>query len=90
MKYEVGDILTIKGEEYAVIDAILYENVDYILVNKFETDEPTQVYIPYKIASNGLIEVEDKDVLDKLLPIFSKNVQRMVELVNLKEKYDIK
>lgn len=89
MKYEVGDILTIKGEEYAVVDAILYENVDYILVNKFEGEEPTQIFIPYEIVDGGLVKVEDEKILERLLPIFSKNVQRMIDLVNLKNQYEI-
>ena len=89
MKYEVGDILTIEGVEYAVIDAILYENIDYILVNKFENEEPTEEYIAYQVDNDGLIEVKNENILERLLPIFSKNVQRMAELARLKSQYEV-
>lgn len=90
MKKEVGDILTIKGKECAVIDAILYEGKDYILVNVYENDEPTEKLIAYETTNNNtVIEVKEQKILDRILPIFSKNVQRVINTIQAKEKFDI-
>ena len=87
---EIGDILTIAGEEYAVIDRILYEGINYILTSKYENDEPKGEYIAFELVGDDqVLQVKNKQILEKILPIFSKNVKKVIDLMNIKEKYDI-
>lgn len=78
---EIGDILTIAGEEYAIIDKILYENVDYILTSKYKNDEPIGEYIAYELVGGDLLQITDKRILEKIVPIFSKNIKKIVEMI---------
>lgn len=89
MKVEKEDIITIEGIEYAVIDKVLYEGTDYILTNKYEKEEPTETYIVYELIDDDVLLVTDKKVLEKLAPIFSKDVKKIIDEIIIQQKYDI-
>lgn len=89
MKIRVEDVLTIKGEKYTVIDTILYEGKDYILTNKVINDEPSETFIAYEVVENGVFIVEDKNILDRILPIFSNNVNKKINDLRTEEQFNI-
>ncbi len=89
MKIRVEDVLTIKGEKYTVIDTILYEGKDYILTNKVENDEPSKTFVAYEVVDNGVFIVEDKNILDRILPIFSNNVNKKINDLKTEEQFNI-
>lgn len=89
MKIRVEDVLTIKGEKYTVIDTILYEGKDYILTNKVKNDEPSETFVAYEVVDNGVFIVEDKNILDRILPIFSNNVNKKINDLKTEEQFNI-
>lgn len=89
MKIRVEDVLTIKGEKYTVIDTILYEGKDYILTNKVVNDEPSETFVAYEVVENGVFIVEDKNILDRILPIFSNNVNKKINDLKTEEQFNI-
>lgn len=89
MKIRVEDVLTIKGEKYTVIDTILYEGKDYILTNKVENDEPSETFVAYEVVDNGVFIVEDKNILDRILPIFSNNVNKKINDLKTEDQFNI-
>ena len=89
MKIRVEDVLTIKGEKYTVIDTILYEGKDYILTNKVVNDEPSETFVAYEVVDNGVFIVEDKNILDRILPIFSNNVNKKINELKTEEQFNI-
>ena len=89
MKIRVEDVLTIKGEKYTVIDTILYEGKDYILTTKVVNDEPSETFVAYEVVDNGVFIVEDKNILDRILPIFSNNVNKKINDLKTEEQFNI-
>lgn len=89
MKIRVEDVLTIKGEKYTVIDTILYEGKDYILTNKVVNDEPSETFVAYEVVDNGVFIVEDKNILDRILPIFSNNVNKKINELKTEDQFNI-
>lgn len=89
MKIRVEDVLTIKGEKYTVIDTILYEGKDYILTNKVVNDEPSETFVAYEVVDNGVFIVEDKKILDRILPIFSNNVNKKINELKTEDQFNI-
>ena len=82
MDIVVGDLLTIKGEKYITIDVVPYNGINYAFVNKMtNNEEPTKEFYTLEILSSGVRIVKDKQILDILLPMFSKTVQKMVDRI---------
>jgi len=83
MKIIVGDLLTIEEEKFITMDVITYDGVDYAFVNKMTDDEePTETFYVFEIIDDEVELVEDKEILDQVLPIFSKNVQKIIDKIN--------
>ena len=90
MKVEKNTMITIEDVEYAVVDKILYEGVDYLFANKYENDEPTDNYIVYELIDDtDVVLVTDKKIIEKLLPIFTKDIQKKIDEINIQQKYEI-
>ena len=78
----VGDLLTIENIKYIVIDKIKYVDEDYIFVNKMtDKEDNTSNYYVMKLINENVKIIKDKELLEKLLPVFSDNVQIMVNRV---------
>ena len=78
----VGDLLTIENTKYIVIDKIKYVDEDYIFVNEVtDKEENTSNYYVMELIGNNVKIIKDKELLEKLLPVFSDNVQVMVNRV---------
>lgn len=86
MRIKVEDVLTISGEKYTVLDSILYEDKDYILTNKVVNDGPSEIFISYEVSNDGLYIVKEKRILDRILPIFSNNINKKIMEITNKEE----
>ena len=42
MKRKIGEVITVEGKEYTILDSVLYEGKDYLFTNLVENDEPTE------------------------------------------------
>lgn len=90
MVYERGDILTIKDSEYMILELARYEDVDYMFANKLDKEEnTTENYCVMKKNGTGIIFVDDKKILDIILPVFSNKIQKIAEQYNLENKFEI-
>ena len=77
---KIGDIKVIDNVNYLILD-ILEKNTNiYVMVTKLnENNEPTMdEYKVYKITENKWQLEENKQTLNELLPIFTKNINNML------------
>jgi len=80
MKIVLGDLLTINKEKYLVLDSLLHNGQSYVFVNKLTLDEnSTKEFYVFKVIGNTINIVKNKNVLDEILPLFSKNVQNLID-----------
>lgn len=72
----IGDIKVIDNVNYLILDILEKNNNIYVMVTKLnENNEPTMdEYKVYKITENKWQLEENKQTLNELLPIFTKNI----------------
>ena len=65
MTIEKKDILTLEdNKEYVVVSKVLYENTNYFYIVDIDNIEFV------KIENDDLLEIKDKDLATKLIPLF--------------------
>lgn len=76
----IGDIKVIDNVNYLILDILEKNNNIYVMVTKLnENNEPTMdEYKVYKITENKWQLEENKQTLNELLPIFTKNINNML------------
>ena len=76
----IGDIKVIDNVNYLILDILEKNNNIYVMVTKLnENHEPTMdEYKVYKIIENKWQLEENKQTLNELLPIFTKNINNML------------
>ncbi len=76
----IGDIKVIDNINYLILDILDKNNNIYVMVTKLnENNEPTMdEYKVYKIIENKWQLEEKKQTLNELLPIFTKNINNML------------
>ena len=76
----IGDIKVIDNVNYLILDILEKNNSIYVIVTKLnENNEPTMdEYKVYKITENQWQLEENKQTLNELLPIFTKNINNML------------
>ena len=76
----IGDIKVIDNINYLILDILEKNNNIYVMVTKLnENNEPTMdEYKVYKIIENKWQLEEKKQTLNELLPIFTKNINNML------------
>lgn len=76
----IGDIKVIDNVNYLILDILDKNNNIYVMLTKLnENNEPTMdEYKVYKIAENKWQLEENKQTLNELLPIFTKNINNML------------
>ncbi len=76
----IGDIKVIDNVNYLILDILDKNNNIYVMLTKLnENNEPTMdEYKVYKIAENKWQLEENKQTLNELLPIFTKNINSML------------
>lgn len=77
---KIGDIKVIDNVNYLILDILEKNNNIYVMVTKLnENNEPTMdEYKVYKIIENKWQLEENKQTLNELLPIFTKNINNML------------
>ena len=77
---KIGDIKVIDNVNYLILDRLEKKNNIYVMVTKLnENNEPTMdEYKVYKITENKWQLEENKQTLNELLPIFTKNINNML------------
>lgn len=77
---KIGDIKVINNVNYLILDILEKNNNIYVMVTKLnENNEPTMdEYKVYKITENKWQLEENKQTLNELLPIFTKNINNML------------
>ena len=77
---KIGDIKVIDNVNYLILDILEKINNIYVMVTKLnENNEPTMdEYKVYKITENKWQLEENKQTLNELLPIFTKNINNML------------
>lgn len=75
----IGDIKVIDNVNYLILDILEKNNNIYVMVTKLnENNEPTMdEYKVYKITEKKWQLEENKQTLNELLPIFTKNINNM-------------
>ena len=76
----LGDSKVIDNVNYLILDILEKNNNIYVMVTKLnENNEPTMdEYKVYKITENKWQLEENKQTLNELLPIFTKNINNML------------
>ena len=76
----IGDIKVIDNVNYLILDILEKNNNIYVMVTELnENNEPTMdEYKVYKITENKWQLEENKQTLNELLPIFTKNINNML------------
>lgn len=76
----IGDIKVIDNVNYLILDILEKNNNIYVMVTKLnENNEPIMdEYKVYKITENKWQLEENKQTLNELLPIFTKNINNML------------
>ena len=77
---KIGDIKVIDNVNYLILYILEKNNNIYVMVTKLnENNEPTMdEYKVYKITENKWQLEENKQTLNELLPIFTKNINNML------------
>ena len=77
---KIGDIKVIDNVNYLILDILEKNNNIYVMVTKLnENNEPTMdEYKVYKITENKWQLEENKQTLNELLAIFTKNINNML------------
>ena len=88
MKIEIADMITFEGEKYITLDVMNYNNINYAFVNKLTQDEePTKEYFIFKPKGNDDLEIlTDNNLINILLPIFQKNIEKQIQEIMAENK----
>ena len=77
-----NDMFKLGETSYITLDSTKYKEDTYIFVNELdEKEEPTKKFIVYKIVENKLVEEKDEKVMRNILPIFSTNMNKKLEVL---------
>lgn len=82
MNIDIKDVITLDGKEkYIVTSKTNYENkIYYLLVNENNMGD---VKFCYEKGNNVLVESEDNDINQKLLPLFLKASRAVIKDIDL-------
>jgi hypothetical protein len=79
---EKMDLITKDNKKYITLDVIKYNNKKYAFVNEVtEEKETTENYFVFEANGLKTNTIIDIDLLNKLLPIFQKNLEN--EITNI-------
>lgn len=74
MLIDIKDVLTLDDKnDYVVISKIIYENKTYYYL--VDNNDNSNLKFCYE-KNDSLVELEDKELTTKLLPLFLKNIEK--------------
>lgn len=82
MDFNVGDVLTVDGEKYIILELLDYENRNYSFVNKVmvEEDFSEEFYI-FELLGNSIKIVNDDKLKNILLPKFEEMLNNDIKKI---------
>lgn len=77
---KIGDTKIIDNINYLILDILEKNNNIYVMVTKLDkNNEPTMnEYKVYKIVENKWEQEINNNVLNELMPIFTKNIRKLI------------
>ena len=82
LEIKENDMFKLGKVSYITLDRTNYKNNEYIFVNELdEKEEPTKKFVVYKIDGDNLVEEKDEKVMRNILPIFSTNMNKKLEVI---------
>ena len=82
LEIKENDMFKLGEVSYITLDRTNYKNNEYIFVNELdEKEEPTKKFVVYKINGDNLVEEKDEKVMRNILPIFSTNMNKKLEVI---------
>ena len=77
---KIGDTKIIDNIKYLILDILEKNNNIYVMVTKLDkNNEPTMdEYKVYKIVENKWEQEINNNVLNELMPIFTKNIRKLI------------
>lgn len=77
---KIGDTKIIDNINYLILDILEKNNNIYVMVTKLDkNNEPTMdEYKVYKIIENKWEQEINNNVLNELMPIFTKNIRKLI------------
>ena len=84
MIFEPKMIIEKDLKKYIVLDVIKYQNKEYAFVNKVTDDEKNvtkDYYIFYLNEDKKILLLENIELINILLPIFQKNLEKIIQEV---------
>ncbi len=81
MKLVPKKIFTKDNKQYITIVTTEYEGKEYAFSSRIdkETEEVTEEYNVFTTNNDEIIEVNDFDLVNKLLPIFQEKIENEIE-----------
>lgn len=80
MNIEIKDVVTLNDDiRYAVVSKVNYENNVYYYLTEINNVTNIKFLVENK-ERNSLVEVEDKELIQKLLPLFVKESKEKLNL----------
>lgn len=80
MNIEIKDVVTLNDDiRYAVVSKVNYENNVYYYLTEINNVTNIKFLVENK-ERNSLVEVEDKGLIQKLLPLFVKESKEKLNL----------
>ncbi len=77
-----NDLFDLGDTSYITLDSTKYKNEEYIFVNELDKEEnPTKKFIVFKIVGEKLVEEKDEKVMRNILPIFSTNMNKKLQVI---------
>ena len=79
-----GDLLSIGGERYIVLEVLSYNNKYYAFVNKIsDAEEITEDFYVMEIINDEVMIVEDDNLRNLLIPKFEELLKKDIqEIIN--------
>jgi len=72
---EKDDLFTAEDKLYVVFDQFDFEGNNYCLCNEMVNEKTFgKKYVIFQNFDDGIEEVTDKDLLNRLIPIFTRNI----------------
>ncbi len=77
------EIFTKDNEQYITITTTEYNGKKYAFSNRIkeETEEITEDYNVFTVENNEIINVNDHELINKLLPIFQENISNELKKI---------
>lgn len=77
-----NDMFDLGKKTYITLDSTMFKGNEYIFVNELDKDEnPTKTFVAFKIVGDKLVEEKDEKVMRNILPIFSTNMNKKLQVI---------